>query len=153
MKLCRLFPLLVFGLVLPPAPKATGAERGGDRASFHAILIAASNQKSGSDRRLAPYEPTLKRILRFESYRFISENRGVLTAPGKETLSLGQGHKLEIEMEQSGGETRRVRVRWLEGERTLMNTGLSLRPGVPAVLGGPPWGGGGEVCAMILVAR
>ena len=34
-----------------------------------------------------------------------------------------------------------------------MNTGLSLRPGVPAVLGGPSTGHKSEVYAVILIGR
>lgn len=103
-------------------------------------MIVASKQKGETDRRLAPYEPTLRRILRFESYRFLSEDTGAIAVPGKGVLSLGSGHQLELETEQTGEGTRRVRIRWTAGNRVLMNTGLSLRPGVPAVLGGPPWG-------------
>ena len=44
-------------------------------------------------------------------------------------------------------------MRWSAGGRTLMNTGLSLRPGVPAVLGGPSTGNKGEVYAVILIGR
>jgi multidrug efflux pump subunit AcrA (membrane-fusion protein) len=52
----------------------------------------------------------------------------------------------------SSGDSVKVRVRWLDGDRVLMQTGLSLRPGVPAVLGGPARGNG-EVYAVIVVGR
>jgi hypothetical protein len=55
-------------------------------------------------------------------------------------------------MEKSDGKGVRLKVNWQEGRRSLMNTGLALRPGVPAVLGGPANGKEGEVWAVILVA-
>ena len=153
MKTTRLLSILLFLAAMPPADTVAAAGRSDDRASFRAIMIVASKQKGESDRRLAPYEPTLRRILRFESYRFLSEDTGAIAIPGKGVLSLGHGHRLELETEPAGAETRRVRVRWTAGDRVLMNTGLSLRSGVPAVLGGPPWGDKGDVCAMIVIAR
>lgn len=153
MKSRHLLSLLILALALPPAAKVAGAERGGSRTSFHAILIVASNQKGETDRRLAAYEPNLHRILRFESYRFINEASGSVPVPGKGSLSLGRGYRLELETEAAGNEFRRVRARWLDGDRVAMTIGLSLRPGVPAILVGPPWGDNGDICAMILVAR
>lgn len=123
-----------------------------DRASIRGILVVASNEKGGSDGRLAQYEPTLKRILRFESYRQVGEGSVSLNVPGEGSLSLGEGHSLELETEGSDGKSVRVKVRWVDGGRTLMNTGLSLRSGVPAVLGGPSRGNG-EVYAVIVVGR
>jgi hypothetical protein len=124
-----------------------------ERASIHGILISASNEKGESDRRLGPYEPTLRRILRFESYRFLGDGSVSISPSDKGHLSLGEGHELEIESESSESKTVRLRVRWMKGGRALMNTGLVLRPGVPAVLGGPSTGNKGEVFAVILIGR
>jgi hypothetical protein len=121
-------------------------------ASLEGILITASNEAGQTDRRLAPYEPTLRRILRFESYQYVGSDRAQLDVPASGSLSLGDGHELEITTEQSDGRSVHVKVRWTAGGRTLMNTGLVLRAGVPAVLGGPSTGKGG-VYAVILVGR
>ncbi len=123
-----------------------------ERASIHGILVVASNEKNNSDGRLAQYEPTLKRILRFESYRQVGEGSATLAVPASGSLSLGEGHSLELETEGSDGKSVRVKVRWLDGGRKLMDTGLTLRPGVPAVLGGPSRGKG-EVYAVILIGQ
>ena len=127
--------------------------RAADSAGLQGMLITASNERGETDRRLAPFEPTLRRILRFESYRFVGEDSASLAIPGKGSLSLGQGHELEIETERSDGAALHVKVRWISRGRTLMNTGLVLRPGVPAVLGGPSTGSKGEVYAVLLVGR
>lgn len=139
------FCLLVFAGLFAQAHAA-------ERASIRGILVAASNAKAPSDGRLAAYEPTLRRILRFESYRFLGEGSASLNVPAQGQLSLGQGHRLEIETESSNDKTVRVKVSWLDGDRVLMETGLALRPGVPAVLGGPSRGDG-EVYAVIVVGR
>jgi len=141
-----LFLLAVTGLLTPMAHAA-------EKTNIQGILISASNEKGQTDRRLASYEPTLKRILRFESYRFLGEDRASLGASDKGHLSLGDGNEIDIEPESSNGRSVRLKVRWTKGGRVLMNTGLALRSGVPAVLGGPATGKKGEVYAVILVGH
>lgn len=126
--------------------------RAAERTSLRGILVAASNEKGASDRRLAAYEPTLRSILRFESYRFLGEGSAVLTVPAEGTLNLGQGHRLEIETEGSGKGALRLRVAWYDGEQLLMRTVITQRPGVPSVLGGPRRSDG-EVYAVIVIGR
>lgn len=128
------------------------ALRAAERTSLRAILVAASNEKGASDRRLAAYEPTLRSILRFESYRFLGEGSAALAVPAEGTLSLGQGHRLEIETEASEKGAIRLRVAWYDGGQILMRTVISQRPGVPSVLGGPRRGDG-EVYAVIVIGR
>ena len=139
-----LFLALLGGLAL--SARAEGA-------AVQGILITASNEAGQTDRRLAPYEPTLRRILRFESFHYVGEDRATLDVPATGSLSLGDGHELQLETERSDGKAVHLKVRWTAGGRTLMNTGLTLRPGVPAVLGGPSTGQKGEVYAVILVGR
>lgn len=131
---------------------ACGTLRAAERTSLRAILVAASNEKGASDRRLAAYEPTLRSILRFESYRFLGEGSATLSVPAEGTLSLGQGHRLEIETEGSGKGAIRLRVAWYDGDQVLMRTVITQRPGVPSVLGGPRRGDG-EVYAVIVIGR
>ena len=147
MKTIRL--ILLFAALAGLGPLARAAER----TSIQGILISASNESGKTDRRLAPYEPTLRRILRFESYRFLGEDSAALTVPETGRLSLGNGHELAVTTERAEGHAIHVRVRWSGGGRTLMNTGLVLRAGVPAVLGGPTTGHNGEVYAVILIGR
>jgi len=120
--------------------------------SIQGILITASSEPGKTDGRLAQYEPTLRRILRFESYHYVGDDSARLEVPASGSLSVGDGHELEVTTEQSDGKALHVKVRWTSGGRTLMNTGLTLRPGVPAVLGGPS-NSKGEVYAVILVGR
>jgi len=145
--------LILSLLLLALAGSFVSVGRAAERASIQGILISASNDKGETDQRLGPYEPTLRRILRFESYRFLGDDSASLGASEKGRLSLGEGHELEIETESSDGKSVHLRVRWMKGGRSLMNTGLVLRSGVPAVLGGPSTGNKGEVYAVILVGR
>lgn len=131
----------------------TYAARATERASIQGILITASKESGETDQRLAPYEPTLRKIFNFASYRHLGEDSTSLNVPASGSLSLGDGHQLEIATENSDGNSIHVKVRWTAGGRTLMNTGLVLRPGVPAVLGGPSTGHKGEVYAVILIGR
>jgi hypothetical protein len=141
MRLILLPLLLGLGLAALPAPVHAQAEK-----SLTGILVIASPEAGESDRRLAPYESTLRRILRFESFRWVGQGRGRLAPGGSATLNLGAGQSLLVEDGDGGS----VQVTWRQGNRVLMRTGLHLRPGVPAVLGGPGSGRAGEVYAVIL---
>lgn len=143
---------LRIALALLVLAAASSVARAAEQASIRAILVTASNEKGQSDRRLAAFEPTLRRILRFESYRFVGEGSASLAVPGKGPISLGDGHRLDLDAESSGAGGIRVNVRWSDGNRVLMQSGLSLRPGVPAVLGGPRKGDG-EVYAVIVIGK
>lgn len=144
--------ILRFALLLAACTALLGTARA-ERATIEGILITASNEAGQSDRRLAPYEATLRRILRFETFRRVGSDRTSLDVPATGRLSIGEGHELTLTTEPGDGKSVHVKVRWSAGGRTLMNTGLSLRPGVPAVLGGPSTGNKGEVYAVILVGR
>lgn len=124
----KLIPLLLLALLAPAAGLA---------ATFEAILVVASKQAGPSDPRLAPYEANLKRILRFESFRLAGQGETDIDIPGTGTINLGSGQSLAL---TAGGDPKagtRVQIKWRQGQRLLMDTGLVLRPGVPAVLGGP----------------
>lgn len=123
-----------------------------EHASVQAILITASNEPGKTDPRLARHEPTLRRILRFESYHFIGQGSTQLAVPGEGRINLGQGQHLEITADEVSRGLR-LRVTWKQGGRTLMETGLSLHAGVPAVLGGPATGKNDEVYAVIVTGR
>ena len=125
------------------APAATST-------TVKAFLVIASKSPGKSDPRLAAYDDTLRRVLRFESFRLVGQNSADISIPGTKSLNLGDGQRLDLKTEAS--ETnRRLQVSWFEGKTSHMKTGLVLRPGVPAVLGGPAHGEG-EVYAIILTA-
>lgn len=143
--------LLLLGLLAMPALRAVAAER----VQLHVFLITASNERGGkSDPRLAQYEPTLRRLMRFESFEYQGSDHGELGPGESTTLMVGLGHELTIE---AGKDPYQLRVRWAAnvGERPLMNTGVTLRPpSLIAVLGGPPTGRTpGEVYAVFIVAK
>jgi hypothetical protein len=122
-KFVFLFLLAVFSLPQPA--------RAADSTSVRAILFVASNEKGGSDPRLAPHEPTLRRVLRFESYRFLSESSASVSAGGKARINL-PGQPVEIENDNG-----RIRATW-NGATVI------VPPGRPAVIGGRPREGGVE---------
>lgn len=146
----RLIPLLLtlaLGAMLP-APTVLAA----DGAAVTALLINASNQKGGSDRRLAPYDATLRRNLPFDTFRLAGEGSARINAGGHASVSLGRGHQLSLHSESGRGAGIHLKVDWTSGGKTLMSTSLTLQPGVPAVLG-RRGGGDGEVPVVLLVAR
>lgn len=120
---------------------------------LRALLVIASNEKGESDPRLAAYERNLRSILRFESYRLAGEGSAAIAPGGSASIGLGEGQSLTVEAEKPESRGARIKVKWEGQGRSHMNTGLALRPGVPAVLGGPSTGRSGEVFAVILIAE
>src|SRR4051794_2379145 len=90
--------LLLAGLALPQSAHAA------DIASVHAILIMASNEKAAADPKLAAYEAGLQRNVPESSFRFLGEGSASVSGAGRAKISLGRGHRLEIETERTGGE-------------------------------------------------
>lgn len=147
------FSCLIVALLLglgASAPSARAEDR--QHVSLRAILVSASREAGSTDKGLARYEDTLRRILRFESFKQLGNGRARIEAPGSGSISLGQGHQLEVTTESSQGDRVRVQVEWTGNGRSFMRTGLVLRPGVPAVLGGPSRNDH-EVYAVILIAE
>lgn len=145
MRLTRLLTLAL--LAVPLLALATPSARADTAVT--AILVLASPTPGESDPRLEPYEATLRRILRFERFQHAGQGRATVPASGAATLPLGRNQFLQLVAEPG----QPLSVTWRQGNRTLMRTGLLLRPGVPAVLGGPPTGEADEVFAVILTAR
>jgi hypothetical protein len=136
----RLLLCLAALLALPSlvsAAAAAGATR------VRAILIVASNKPAAGDPKLAPYDANLRRILRFESFRWVAEGTATVPETGTATVTLVRDHKVEL-----AAEGRAIRATWFEGSKKVI--ALSLPDG-PSILGGPPWSADGEVCAIILL--
>ena len=130
----------------------TTAASAAESIQARGILVAASNEKRESDKQIAQYVPTLRRILRFESYRYLGSGSGRATEGSATSISIGQGQHLVVELIGVEGNQVRASVKWTDGDRTLMKTVLVMKRGGHAVIGGPPRGGGDEVLAVILIA-
>ncbi len=140
------FCALLLAIVLPSKAAAAG-----DEVTVRAILVAASREAGETDRSLARYESTLRRILRFESFKQLGSGRDRAALPGEGSLGVGQGQSLSFKAESADNDRIRLQLQWQGNGRTFMRTGLVLRSGVPAVLGGPSRPDGG-VYALIVIA-
>lgn len=146
MKTNRLIlPLLVLVALAGLGPSARAA--GG--VTVRGILISASNETGESDQRLSAYVPNLKRILRFESFRYLGEDSTSLGVPANGSLSLGSGHRVELSTESSDGKTILIKVRWPAGN---VRHEYVFQRGGTTVLAGPSVGKG-AMYAVILVGR
>lgn len=146
--------MLILALAVASAFTLGGSPaRAAEGVSVRAILISASPQKGKSDPKLAPFEATLRRILRFETFRAVGEASARVSEGGRATLTLAQGHRLELSGDRTGARETRVRLRWRQGNRDLMDTALALPAGRPAVLGGPAHGDKGDVWAVIIIVN
>lgn len=120
-------------------------------ASVHAILITATNQKAPADPKLAPYEAELQRNLPLSSFRYIGEGSAQIAQGARGAISLGRGHRLELEGEKAAGGIK-LKVLWKNGGNVVMDTTLTLQPGSPVVLGRRP-GDDGETPIVLVIAR
>lgn len=136
----RLFLCLTALAVLSSVVSAAAAIGAG---RVRAILIVASNKKADTDPKLAQYDTNLRRILRFESFRWVAEGTATVPESGTATVTLVRDHKVELT-----AEGRAIRATWSEGSKKVI--ALTLPEG-PSVLGGPKWSDQGEVCAIILL--
>jgi hypothetical protein len=122
--------------------------RAAESVTVKGILISASNESGESDRRLAAYVPNLRRILRFESFRYLGEDSTTLAARDAGELSLGDGQRVSLVTESADGKTVLLKVRWGSVRHEFV-----LQRGGTTVLGGSSTGRKGEVYAVILVGR
>jgi hypothetical protein len=126
--------------------------RAADDASVHAILIIASTEKTNADPRLAPYEATLQRNLPESSFRFVNEGTASVGQGRAANISLGSGHRIELEGASRAADGIQIKVRWLNGKTTVMTNSFMFQPGIPIVLGRRS-SGNGAVPIVILIAK
>lgn len=141
--------LYLAAMLILPSSAIVAAENG--RVTAHALLVVGSNQSAKSDPRLARYEPNLRRILHLESFRLAGEGSATLAPLGKGAISVGSGQLLELQSEKSDGKGVYLRVNWRNGDRTVINNGREMSPGVPMILVDGSAGKGQETFAVILV--
>ncbi|MDZ4198754.1 MAG: hypothetical protein U1E27_05645 [Kiritimatiellia bacterium] len=108
-------------------------------------VVEASMEESAADPGLRDVAAFLKENLPYRSFRLVDQTTLALPAPGNRVslrpgfavLGKGPQNRLDLTLEKDG--------------RVLLNTVLSLRDGVPVVVGGFP-GGRGRLM-FVLVAR
>lgn len=112
------------------------------------ILVEASNSGDGIDPSLKQYAGTLKRLFRFNSYQKVGSKTASVTTPGTNKVQLANGQTLSIKTQRSQSGIS-ADLNWSAGIRAR----LSLRPGKPAVLGGPRTSKGGATYLLIVKMR
>ncbi|MEX0322084.1 MAG: hypothetical protein AB3N63_07990 [Puniceicoccaceae bacterium] len=121
-----------------------------ESARVQVILVEASNAEGGVDGSLRRYAGTLQRLFRFNSYKQVTSKSMRLNIPGEGSVSLSGGQSLSLK--SSGGSRSGVsaELTWSRGSKRLVHTRLQLRPGSPAVLGGPSSGSGSYLLILVL---
>lgn len=113
-----------------------------------AILVQASNQPGPGDRRLAGVENQLRQVFQFQRYEVLGVRRQTMRVTQQVRLDMGHGYAVNIHSSPGNGRIR-AQIEWFHGGTRLLNTSINQAPGVPAILGGPPYGGG----TLILVLQ
>jgi hypothetical protein len=149
--------LLCFGLALALASPALAGDpiiRFGIR-----VLQASSPERptavspeAEADERLRMILPRLRTLFRYTDYTTLDRQRAEVPLGTQQRFPLPGPRLLEVTPDQLlEGNTLRMRVRLLRGEQAELRTIMSVAPGAPAVLGGPPHGDG--VLVIILWAN
>jgi hypothetical protein len=127
-----------------------GSLQAAESARVQVILVEASNSGEGVDGSLRQYAGTLQRLFRFKSYKQVTRKSMNLEIPGQGSVSLSGGQSLTL---KSSGSKRSVSadLTWSRGSKRLVHTRLQLRPGSPAVLGGPSSGSGGNYLLILVL--
>lgn len=141
---------LTLSLLLLAAAALPARAVAADHASVQAILIIASNQKAPADPKLAPYEAVLQRNVPESSFRSAGEGSASVSGNGHATISLGQGHRIELDAEPGTGI--RIKVQWMNGEKVVLSTSVTFQPGVPVMLGRRS-SNDGDVPIVLLIAK
>ena len=107
------------------------------QTSVGATLIFASSQGEGIDPALRAYESNLKRLFKYSSYQLRGKSNARINIPGKASMNLGGGHRVELDAQGSTGNKVRLSVKWSNQRRMLFNTTINQDKGKPIILGGP----------------
>lgn len=126
--------LLIVLLGLLCGTEAQAAEAS---ARVQVILVQASDAEGGVDKALRSYAGNLNRLFRFKSYRQSSRQTLRLSLPGEGKVSLSGGQTLTVRSDEASRGGLKAQISWRKGSKSLLNTRINLRPGSPAVLGGP----------------
>lgn len=119
--------------------------------SLEATLIQASDRQSAQDARLDFIEYQLRRMFRFEYYRYLGSARASVGLPGTVLLELGNEHRIRAVLTDGGRGRVRASVQWLRGDDVLLNTTVLMNRAAPVVLGGVGHEDGTAI--VVLVAR
>ena len=125
------FLILLAGLLTPLRAEAA------DNARIDVILVKAGSGEGGVDRALRPYASTLQRLFRFQQYELVSRKPLRVNLPGDGSVALPGGQQLSLSATASPGPGIKADIDWIRGSKRLLHTRIQLRPGSPAVLGGP----------------
>jgi hypothetical protein len=119
----------------------SGTAIAAESTSVRAILVVASNEKGGTDPKLAPHEPALRGVLPYQSYKVAGEGSASVSSGGKASISLPGGNSVELQGDASG-------VKVIRGGRPV-----SVGRGSPVVLLGGSAGGKGDRYAIIVTVN
>ncbi len=135
--------LTALWLVLAPVAQADDG-----MITLQALMIQAQNESAPIDRRLEKVEYKLRRVFGFQFYRYVGEGNLALASRGEGTISLPDGHRLQIRLGGRGGH---AEVRWSRNNEPLLSTSVALSRNAPIVLGGIPANGGKLI--LVLTAQ
>jgi RNA polymerase sigma-70 factor, ECF subfamily len=143
-------PMLLALLTLVATLAATAA------ASQHVVrfgarVVLASNAPPPADtpnvpppteERIKTVLPRLRQLFRYREYTWLDRYRAAVPVGETQRWPVPGGRQLEVTPEAVEGGSVRMRVRLTRGSLTEVSTNIQAASGHPAVIGGPPYGGG-----------
>ena len=118
-----------------------------------AILFVASAEDKPSDAKLTRFEAELKRILRFQSFKFVGEGAATPDRDGKLQITPSAGHKIQLKLDSSKERRVGMTLLWHRDERLVLDQAVSPHIGKPTIFIGPAADGSGAVFGLIVIVE
>jgi RNA polymerase sigma-70 factor (ECF subfamily) len=150
-------PMIRFGVRVLQAsgpaavPPSSVPAAPGQRHLLPPATAPAPPPESEPDERLRRLLPRLKTLFRYTEYTTLDRQRAEVALGSQQRFVLPGARQLEVTPDQLQGQSVRMRVVLLRGDRPELRTSIVAAPGAPAVLGGPQHGDG--VLIIILWAH
>jgi hypothetical protein len=145
--------LISMALIIATLLGLSATSASAQQTNVSATLIFASSQGDGIDPALRSYESNLKRLFKYSSYKLRGKSNAHLSIPGKASMDLGDGYRVELDAQGSSGNKVRLSVKWSNQRRMLFNTTINQDKGKPVILGGPSAPSQNGNLILVLVPR
>ncbi|MCH6254923.1 hypothetical protein MLD52_00060 [Puniceicoccaceae bacterium K14] len=130
---------------------ATTSAVNAESSQIQATVVLASSDGTGVDPQLKRFGANLKKLFRHDSFKLHGRSNTEISLPGTSTLTLGRGYQLKLDASPAKDGRIRLKAKWIQGSRVLIETTLVVSRNRPSLLGGPKVKQGELI--LILVAR
>jgi hypothetical protein len=142
------FSLLIIVVTAFGMPGLPYAQAGPKQVSVYIDSVMAADTNEGTDPRLAPMGPKLRRLFGFSTYSLIGHNEGETDCGKMIAFALPGGKILHVQPHEIDGDMIAMKIVLFDGTRPMMSTDLKLRNNGMLIVGGPRYEQGMMIIAI-----